>query len=280
MKWHGLGTVSPLGLSEARLQAHYAAQVVASLGKTYLDPRPDDSHPNLGWEEEGGLLTGRTADFGLHGALRLADLTLQLRGEKGQVADSTSLRGRTLEEALAWLAEAIGAQRPAQARRLTWPGYELPSHGLASAGTFSADQPALEELGRWFSNADRALKSVLEGRSDASEVRIWPHHFDIGSLIALDPHAGEEGRFVGLGLSPGDENYAQPYWYVSPYPNPSSEAELPQLEAGGAWHTQGFVSAVLTGDRLVEDASQAEVQADRSHRFLSRAIETCLRLVG
>ena len=46
---------------------------------------------------------------------------------------------------------------------------------------------------------------------------------------------GEE-IVIGVGLSPGDTYYAEPYWYVSPYPYPGLE-DLPVLDGSGFWHT-------------------------------------------
>jgi hypothetical protein len=54
--------------------------------------------------------------------------------------------------------------------------------------------------------------------AEASEVRCWPHHFDLGSLIVVETSAdGELTKSIGIGLSPGDEAHAEPYFYVSPF---------------------------------------------------------------
>ncbi len=98
------------------------------------------------------------------------------------------------------------------------------------------DAEALPELAlaRYYGNVDRILR----------EVRCWPHHFDIGTVVDLKSTA--EGCSIGLGLSPGDESYDQPYFYVNPYPNPDLSA-LPPLLAGDHWHTQGWMGVVATG---------------------------------
>ena len=51
-----------------------------------------------------------------------------------------------------------------------------------------------------------------------SDARIWPHHFDLGALLPIG-----DGRAIGLGLSPGDGAYDEPYFYTSPYPVPPSD---------------------------------------------------------
>ena len=72
-----------------------------------------------------------------------------------------------------------------------------------------------------------------------SEARIWPHHFDIGALITL---SADGQQSIGLGMTPGDTHFDQPYFYCSPYPAPEAGTTLPIL-AAGKWTTDGFASA-------------------------------------
>jgi hypothetical protein len=105
-------------------------------------------------------------------------------------------------------------------------------------------------------------------------VRCWPRHFDIAIRVALEKGPAEsvrkghaetareghaeiarEGhaasaRSIGIGVSPGDSYYAQPYLYVSPYPKPDTD-NLPPLPPGGRWHTKDFFGAVATGIDLL-----------------------------
>ena len=47
--WQTLGTVPVADLVEAKVQLHWAAQIVAAFGNGLLQPRSDDSQSNLGW---------------------------------------------------------------------------------------------------------------------------------------------------------------------------------------------------------------------------------------
>jgi hypothetical protein len=281
MSWKTLGTVAPTGLVDARLQLHQAAQVVASAGVTFLAPEPDDSHPNLGWVESLGALVGRPlpgtdAQVGL----RVADLSLLLVDGRGESSEELALDGRTLDDGYAWLAEVMaraGAVLPsAGIRRAT---YEIPSHPTGRGEAFSNDShEAFSELARWFANGDQALVELANRIPGASEVRCWPHHFDLGSLavMATEPD-GRLAKSIGLGLSPGDDGYAEPYWYVSPWPYPEPKALLP-LASGGSWHTVGHTSAILTGSDLV--GGSPEDQADRLQAFLDGAVDACRRILS
>lgn len=62
-------------------------------------------------------------------------------------------------------------------------------------------------------------------------VHLWPHHFD----FSVEWFSGKKDEQIGTGISPGDEQYSEPYLYMNPYPfNPKvTEYNLPI----GRWHT-------------------------------------------
>jgi hypothetical protein len=281
VSWKTLGAVAPTQLVDARLQLHHAAQVVASAGVTFLAPRPDDSHPNLGWVESLGALVGHSlpvADAQV--GLRLGDLSLLLVNKRGEVSDEFALDGQKLDDGYAWLVEATaraGANLPSAG--ITRAAYEIPNHPTAKGATFSCKpDDAFAELARWFSNGHHALVELAARVPGASDVRCWPHHFDLGSLVivATEPD-GSLTKSIGLGLSPGDDGYAEPYWYVSPWPYPETDA-LPSLPAGGHWHTEGYTSAILKGSDLA--SGSPESQSDRLHAFLDAAVDVSQRILA
>jgi hypothetical protein len=46
-EWRRLHAIEKTRLSEARLQAHYAAQLLARAARAYVPPQPDDGHTSL-----------------------------------------------------------------------------------------------------------------------------------------------------------------------------------------------------------------------------------------
>jgi hypothetical protein len=281
VSWQSLGAAPPTMLVDARLQLHHAAQIVASAGVTFLAATPDDSHPNLGWVASLGALMGRPIPpSNLQVGLRVADLTLLLVDPKGEVSDTFTLDGATLEDGYGWLAEAsvrAGAELPAAG--ITRAAYEIPAHPVAAGEAFSCKaRDDFAELARWFANGHDALAEIAAARADSGEVRCWPHHFDLGSLAVVATNAtGDLEKSIGFGLSPGDENYAEPYAYVSPWPYPDSSG-LPSLASGGQWHTQAYTSAILTGSDLVAGASGD--QSDRLRAFLAGSVDVCQRILA
>jgi len=270
--WQALGRVDPETLVDARLQLHHAAQVVSALGTTFLEPRPDDSHPNLGWEDAAFVGRALPGEAGLRGALGAADLSLRLVDASSTVREQLELGGRSVEEAYAWLAAALGRQgMEPPASGLARPSYTIPEHPVASGAAFSLEpRESFSELASWYTDAAMAISEVGATAEEATELRVWPHHFDLGLLVVLESDAqGSATKTIGVGLSPGDESHAQPYLYVSPWPYPSPE-RLPGLPPPVQWHTDGHTSAILRGSDLA--ALDPAQQRQRLGGYLADAI--------
>src|SRR6266516_1815408 len=76
--WQQLGSVSPTKLSEARATLHYAAQLLALVGASYLPARADDSHTSMAWLDDVQALATEIVEAArpFRVGLRLSDLTL------------------------------------------------------------------------------------------------------------------------------------------------------------------------------------------------------------
>ena len=59
MPWHRLGAIAPTDLVPARQHAHFAAQVIAAAGETFLPHVPDTSHTAMVWDPAHAALAGR-----------------------------------------------------------------------------------------------------------------------------------------------------------------------------------------------------------------------------
>ncbi|TFH21507.1 MAG: hypothetical protein E4H03_10490 [Myxococcales bacterium] len=281
-RWLTISAVPDDELVEARIQLHYSAQLVAALGATLLPPAADDSHPNFGWSPEHQALIGRPlVQIPVQAALKLADPSLLVLREDRIVA-TIKLAGSTLLDARGALEQALREEGVALPEGgLELPPYDLPSHALSQGAAFvPVSVPACEALSRWYANAARTIGScITRVEPNASDLRCWPHHFDLATLIAEEVGAdGIAKRTIGVGLSPGDGSYAEPYWYVSPWPYPDAGA-LPALPAGARWHTEGFTAAVLTGSDLIATGPSAE-QSQRASAFLYAAVAASRQLLA
>ena len=272
--WSTLGGKAPTALVKARTVAHHALQWPAKAARANLEALPDDSHSSLTWDAGRGTLFSQflpAGDAGVRVGLRLAGLALiVMRGNL--VLDTYELAGRRDSMVGVWLDSALRALGLKAATEVTLP-YTIPSHPVArgSAYGFSGEFDAFEELVRWFDAAADLLAEVRTGYTDAQAgaVLCWPHHFDIATVLALDPAGTDNARSIGIGVSPGDHYYPQPYVYVSPFRQPKG-ATLPPL-ALGHWHTDGFVGAVAIAESIVgREDRRADVLA-----FVRAAYDAC-----
>ncbi|PRQ00025.1 hypothetical protein ENSA5_28390 [Enhygromyxa salina] len=273
-------------LEDTRVQLHWAAQLVSAVGTTLCEPRGDYSHTNLEWSAAQQGLSSQASDTtpSLRALLRFPDVSIELLRDQGGDAESSlvtiALEGRRFAEVMEQLGAAAAEALGRPALKLERPSHDLPASRVDPSG---AAEPfggwkdhALVELTRWFANGDRALRELRRQDPRASEVRCWPHHFDIASLVVIEGEDGPEGevtRSLGVGMTPGDGSYADAYWYVTPWPYPASP-ELPPLAGGGIWHKEGWVGAVLTSTAL------RDPQPQRFAEFMRSALAACEAMVG
>jgi hypothetical protein len=255
--WKPLRTIERHRLTQARLAAHYAVQWLARAARAYIEPKADDSHTNLGWHQAfGGLATHPLPD-GSQLALRIADLTLQLSGPD---ASQLSLEDQSDSDIRTWLGPRLHA-KGLDPLSLDEPlSYDMPASAIASGGSYLVEElkSALGELSGWYDNASRALDDLqqqLVARGlRAPPVRCWPHHFDLDTLVYFGARSSGNTRTMGVGFSPGDEYYDQPYFYVSIYPAPTVTT-LPALPIGH-WHSHDFTGAIVTADSILDESDQ------------------------
>jgi hypothetical protein len=269
-----LGSSSPGLLVQARETLHHAAQLLALAGASYLEPRDDDSHTSMSWVPEQHALATQPiqARTMFRFGLRADTLDLLLLDNASRaVRTSFSLDGRTRTEALAWMRSCLAEIG------LPPEGLRTSLHFAIAPDSTDRGEPfrrpsdgSLDELANWYADAAIVLEAERASRAGAEPVRCWPHHFDIATLVRL-PSPGKL-QTVGIGLSPGDASFTEPYFYVGPYPAPT--ATLRSLEVG-MWHTGSWWGAALSASDVVNQASSHE-QSARVRAFISGAVERLL----
>jgi hypothetical protein len=136
-------------------------------------------------------------------------------------------------------------------------GAKLLPDGLPTdSSPLDIDPGAAAVLADFYELASRALtgfRSSLPEGADASDINLWPEHFD----IAFEAGAEEAGQRANYGASPGDDEHEQPYLYVGPW---KAEVE------GELWNATGFTGAELGYSELLdaEDAERVAVDFFRS----------------
>ncbi|MFT5352950.1 MAG: hypothetical protein ACI9KE_000147 [Polyangiales bacterium] len=238
----------------SQLELHYAAQLPGA-ASALIEPRDDYSHTTLALKQ--GCLVSQSLPDGRRVGVHIESLQLRV-GSMDAPSSTLELKGRTKEEALAWLGSELG-------EGVAFLGHDLPPR---------VDQPfepgGGDALEAWIALGTSVLAEAV-GAFEGSPLRLWPHHFDMATLVSLDEEASEDARSINIGLSLGDGSYGEPYWYVTPWPKPSDE--LPPMRAGH-WHTDGFVAAVLPASEHPGDDVDGEAR-----EFLRSAVAACRMLL-
>ena len=237
-----------MSFSDTRQQLHWAAQAAAGVGRTLLSPKPDDSHQSFEWSDQYQAIVQGPVEGRYRSGIRMRDMTLLLIDDKTESKQEFPMHAHTLDEGFHFYEERFG-------KMLARPEEGIPTHKVANGAVFTPQHDDLDSIASQYSNANAILQRYRANHPGASEVRLWPHHFDIATLIPL---GGD--RTIGAGYVAGDTQYPQPYWYVTPYPYPSDRSMYRALSRG-FWNTEGWFGAVLFGNdgasEFLEEATSA-----------------------
>lgn len=212
------------------------------------------------WNKEKNVLSGQGwGKNNIKTAINFGEFSLLLLDKNNEILNNFSLSGITYKDAFEKLKVMVGSTGEDTEKLSLCLPYEIPVYPTAANENFNFfDNTYFYELGKYFANANFVLEEVVNNNPKASEISSWPHHFDIATLMVLDD-SKDNYKSIGVGLSPGDDNYNQPYFYITPWPYPKTEdITLPELPSGGFWHTAGWVGAILTAKSILSFDSSKE----------------------
>jgi hypothetical protein len=130
----------------------------------------------------------------------------------------------------------------------------LPEGLELSGKPLEVDPAAAAALAAAYEAAERTLERLVAGAGEADDATaptLWPEHFDLA--IELGPES--RGLRANYGLSPGDADHPEPYFYVGPW-SAAVEGEL--------WNASGFSGAELGYSELAAAADPAQAALDFS----------------
>ncbi len=280
--WKQLGAAPPRKLAKAHLQPFQLAQWLARFARGYLKAAPDDSHTSLEWWRDLHIMaTGEAWAGGRRLALGLDLLDLALVTlVDGVIADKASMHGIKDKAAGNWVRKQLKAFE-FDPKALDAPSpYEIPPSPYASNRAYDVhkDSVVLSELSRYFDNADLLLRDIAEKHRDIkpgpSPVRLWPHHFDIASIVTLEAGDFESARAVGVGLAVPDALHKEFYFYTYPWPRDERE-NLPKLRSDSAYRYDDSVGAIQPMSKIVE----AKDQEATARLFFDETVALFIRLL-
>ncbi len=255
---------APDALASARTALHRALQLPSLAARANSRALHDDSHAALKWRaREQRFETPRMRRGSGVWSVALEPLPLRLALVRDlAVEDAFLLEGAGVADAALWLDGKLEAADLAPTASVAAP-FTLPEDVVARDPiALGAERDALATLAAWFDLAHAGLVA-FEAEAEAaarpaepSPVRVWPHHFDIAAYVALEAGDPETARGVGLGLSPGDDMIASPYFYVAPWPRIAGAP--PELPQPAFWREDGFVGALLASGDLLGAAAEAD----------------------
>ncbi len=246
-----LRSIAPAELAPARAIAHLAAQHLTRGARANLDPQPDDSHSNLGWDSGQQAFLTQPIEGKFIG-LSLSPLTLFLLNG-AQMTATLTLDNKTDAEVRSWLDERLTEAGLKTAADISLP-YALPGD-VATIDQYqnTENNNRLAALAAWFDAAANTLTRFVDANKNISPgpspARCWPHHFDIATYVSFETGDPETARGIGIGLSPGDEGYTEPYLYINPWPHLNIDT-LPDAVVPGHWHVEGYVGLIATASEL------------------------------
>ncbi|WP_222983488.1 hypothetical protein [Flagellimonas meishanensis] len=220
------------------------------MAKSFSPHRADDSHTNLEFSiHEKSLLSRPLDGSDLRLALNYETFSLDWKSDDPK---SLSLKGKTHKEVTFWLTKM--AQTSGFSKPYTYNlHYELPYTMEVDERFQLSSSGEVQELIRLGTMAKRVLASFLDDAALTSEIRVWPHHFDMGAFAHL--HDGS-GKSVGFGMAIPDSLVDDFYFYISGYRGDTTlNTWAYKPLSHGKWVNNGFKGAVLPASEANEEVA-------------------------
>ncbi|MEX2597284.1 MAG: hypothetical protein WEC59_10190 [Salibacteraceae bacterium] len=227
---------------------HIATQYLTTAAKSFVPAKHDDSHTNLGWDQNDKQLFTHPFDKeGLQLAFDHINYSIDLLHPSSGIEASYPLQGARHLDVINWIDR--------EARFCKLPNtYAFELHFELPYKTAFKDTFIFPELNRAEVNeiialrdiADRSLTAIAAIHEHAEPVRTWPHHFDTATLIDLE---GNGKRTIGCGLAVPDGMIDDFYFYVSGYLGDESVAlDESKTLSHGSWKSGEWNGGVLSGE--------------------------------
>ncbi len=247
--WNPLTLTYNEKLAEAIKEMHHAALFVGMLGEAFLPKANDDSQSNLEWLPKQQAMAGHQVQKS-RAQMTYDDWNLQLLGANDLLLGSIDPTGKTKDELLQWFREQLQKTPFPPQQYDYFSHFSLPDHSLDHGQAFAPiSQEIRRELALYRQNAHWVLNQTIQPFSKASTVRTWPHHFDTGSVIALEFSEGPDTptSTIGIGWAIADEAIDVPYFYINHWKKGATihYDNLPDLPDGCRWHQGNWTGPIL-----------------------------------
>lgn len=265
-------------LNDALIQQHHAAQFIALVGHHLITQQPDDSNTTMEYLKDENILIGDLLPNEYQMALQLSNLKLYFLNELKNFKREIILEGKTKLEVFNELKHNlsyVGLDISVLNNELH---YDMPSHQLDKGAVFSIiNENDFIENSTFRHNADLIINEIANSIEKADPVRIWPHHFDTGSVIPVEYNdKGELTKSVGIGWAIPDSMVDEPYYYLSFWTaKPIKNTENFKPLDFGKWMLPDWNGAILKHSDIIQQKTAIE-QYKMVKSFFNKGIEILL----
>lgn len=250
---------------------HLLCQVITKVNRTFVPKKEDDSHTNLYFDSLGNRITGRwieTKEGKLLFTLNLKSLNIEVVNTAQTVLISVPSIGNKIDE----IEKKIELQLPNLG--LNANGfkdklhYKIPEYSFLTEPVSAINFEALDNWKQFRQLANEGCNLLLGYTQVQEEIRLWPHHFDTGIYILINPNLG-----LGFGLAMEDELVGAPYFYMSGYPI-KGKVNYDNLPKGTDWKwkiSEHWKGAVLSLKNL--EGKTKEEQKTQLRNFLTKTYQ-------
>ncbi len=198
-------------------QVHKASQYLATFGISFADKQPDDSHTNLAWNDDNKSLISRKVN-GIQLGLNVPKFRLEWI-EEGEVVERFPLADQIHGDIVDWIIANAESALMNDAYEFELH-YELPYGNWRDSLRYDLiSKPALQELSNYLDKGNAACLDFLSENNLNSEVRVWPHHFDVGFYTEINK---SKNIFLGGGQAIPDAIVDDMYFYATGWENGDS----------------------------------------------------------
>ena len=275
--WNEISISNYDDLKSANDQLHQATQFLAIIGTNLIPQKPDDSNANIGIIA-GGLI-GRKVNGSkpFHAFIDIPGFTLNLIDPDMSRISTIDFDGKNRNEVLAELKSAV-TQLGLEGTSLKHIDHYTieKEHPIQKGASFAKpDEEVLRTLHSLYSNARIVLRHTSKSLEFADEIRIWPHHFDIGTYIPLNK---EGTKSIGIGLAIPDSVVDEFYFYTYGWQKDVS-IDMSNFAAlsVGEWKTGDWKGGLLPISELI--SGNGEEQSEKASTFLKESINEFLKVL-
>jgi hypothetical protein len=243
-----------------RKYLHQVVQLVGAFPRSLLQHDPSDETASLLWNADiSGLVSQEVTHVkgSFQVGLSFSEFQLIILQDDKKVS-ALDLHGGSVMDGLKWLKEELAKMNfDASKFNLDLP-YEIEKYDLGSR--LHPNDDTLKLFSELYQLSHSVLDKVAAGFENAYDIRCWPDHFDLATLLPLAyDNKGAVTKSFGVGLSPGDDGITEPYMYVNVWPELAYELLSKHNLIKGIWNQFGWSGAVLSYSQFAATDQQQTI---------------------